>query len=181
MSTEIVLDIKSSTKSFDFNLAKKLYSLFSSESRVYDKKIENQNTCSVLSGKIYELLQYETYINFFGHSALDVYENDIIAHKNIQTLFEYQKNSQYDKAAYWVYDKFIDYVQSNRIIICDRMLQYIDVERYDINILLSLLMATFACRNRLNSRSVFYAKVKKIISTQYPEEEARMILANLEK
>ena len=73
----------------------------------------------------------------------------------------------------------MDLYAENRIFVCDLLLRTIDADKYNIRILLSLLIATYSFRSRLNYRAEFYSKVQSLIYMQYSKEETQQILGNL--
>lgn len=108
-----------------------------------------------------------------------VINDELEIHKAISKIADYQKSAKYNDASYWIYNKFMDLHAENRISVCDLLLRAIDADKYNVRILLSLLIATYPFRNRLNYRAEFYSKVQSLICMQYSKEETQQILGNL--
>lgn len=117
--------------------------------------------------------------SFFATVAKPVIDDELEIHKAISKIEDYQRSARYNDASYWIYNKFMDLYAENRIFVCDLLLRTIDADKYNIRILLSLLIATYSFRSRLNYRAEFYSKVQSLIYMQYSKEETQQILGNL--
>lgn len=110
-----------------------------------------------------------------------IVDDKLEVYKVLCKIANFQQSVQYRAASYWIYNKFTDMRENNKISICDLLLRTIDTDKYNIRILLSLLIATYPFRNKLNYRAEFYSKVETLVYMQYPKDEVRQILGNLGK
>lgn len=98
----------------------------------------------------------------------------------INEMRRLQAKKDYDHCMYRVYEQISDWSSQNRINLCDRLLEVLEVEEYDIHVLLSLLMASFPMRKKLSYRSVFMGRVLAHARLYFSTDEVKDMFVGLE-
>lgn len=91
-----------------------------------------------------------------------------------------QEENHHEDCMYRVYEQMSVWSMERKIECCDYLLDNIEVQLFDIHILLSLLMATFPMRQRLNFRRDFFTKVQNYARQRYSEEKMNELFVGLE-
>lgn len=107
-------------------------------------------------------------------------ENDRHVKKFIEEMLFLQEEKHHEECMYRVYEQMSVWSTERKIECCDYLLDSINVELFDIHILLSLLMATFPLRQRLNYRRNFFTKVQSHARQRYTEEKMNELFVGLE-
>lgn len=106
--------------------------------------------------------------------------NDRHVKKFVEEMLSLQEKNHKEDCMYRVYEQMSIWSMEHKIDCCDDLLDNIDVELFDIHILLSLLMATFPMRQRLNYRRNFFTKVQNHARQRYSEEKMNELFVGLE-
>lgn len=94
-------------------------------------------------------------------------------------LHDSQDAKDYNQAMYHVHEQFIHWKRMQQFTECDLLLKQLNVEEFDLRILLSLLMASFQIKTRLSYRPLFYDKVYAVAQRSLSEDELLKIFPSL--
>lgn len=108
------------------------------------------------------------------------FNDDMQLIRMVREMQRLQEENDIDHCMYRVYEQMSDWSAERRLSLCDRLLKAIEVEDYDMHILLSLLMASFPMRKRLSFRSEFFGRVLERARRIYSEEEIHDIFVGLD-
>lgn len=97
----------------------------------------------------------------------------------ISKMRELQNDHSYDECMFQVYKHFRRWTSEDLFSRCDYVLKYVSADDFDIHILISLLMASYSFRNRLNYRSIFYEKVLMKARLSYNSADIQRIFGGL--
>ena len=78
-----------------------------------------------------------------------------------------------------IYKTFLSCQESRDFEICDIILSNVDIGRSNPSVLLSLLMASYSIKNKLQFRPLFYEKVYRLFRLMYGLEEANALILRL--
>ena len=107
-------------------------------------------------------------------------EDAFLVKKFVAEMISLQKESQKEDCMYRIYEQMSSWSMNHKIECCDYLLDNIEVNLFDIHILLSLLMATFPMRKRLNYRQAFFTRVQNHARQRYSEEMMNELFVGLE-
>ena len=94
-------------------------------------------------------------------------------------LHESQESKDYHQAMYYVHEQFIQWKSKQQFAECDLLLKQLNVEEFDLRVLLSLLMASFQIKSRLSYRPLFYDKVYAFAQKFLSEDDILKIFPSL--
>lgn len=103
-----------------------------------------------------------------------------IVKKFVEEMLSLQQENHQEDCMYRVYEQMSIWSMEHKIECCDSLLENIEVEHFDIHILLSLLMATFPMRKRLNYRRFFFTRVQNHARQRFSEEKMNELFVGLE-
>ena len=94
-------------------------------------------------------------------------------------LFRLNRKEESRKAMYLVHKQFIQWKREKNLTACDLLFKDLDICQLDIQILISILMASFQIKSRLSYRADFYTKVIEKATLIFSENEIQQIFSNL--
>lgn len=106
--------------------------------------------------------------------------DELMVKQFLEEILALQEKMQLEDCMYRVYEQMSMWSIEHKLKLCDDLLDCIKVELFDIHVLLSLLMATFPMRKRLNYRSVFFSKVQNHVRKRYSEDKMNELFVGLE-
>jgi len=95
-------------------------------------------------------------------------------------IINLQRTSNVEKTLDYIFNTFDDLLIDEQFDLVNRFLENIDINEFEVNGLVGILVITSAWKDELRLRISFYHQVYELVNSMYLSEEANQILDGLE-